>query len=216
VTETGTFRAFFAVPLAPTAAATVEEAVRERIAMPDLEVEGGWKVVPAERLHVTLRFLGETPVESTARLEGALREATAGVAAFPVRLSQWTLLPGIRAPRVLTLCVSDPTCSLLSLAEALEARARALGFPKEDRPFLPHVTVARRRKGHSRGRGGHAQARRGDCCRRRPPPASGMETDKAFVADTVGRVVLMKSTLGPAKSGEGPSYAVVAEAVLGG
>jgi 2'-5' RNA ligase len=210
VTGIETFRAFFAVPFAPAAAEALEAAARERLAAPDLAEAGGWRATPAERIHLTLKFLGDVPRESAPALEAALGTATAAAAPFPVGLGGWVLLPGRRDPRVLAVGVSDPTGSLPRLSKALEERASSLGFAEEARPFFAHVTVARRRPGRGRARtktggGGAGRGMSGV-----PPPASGF-AEGTIVEDTVGRVVLMKSTLGP----DGPAYAVVAEAVLG-
>ncbi len=167
-----TFRAFYAVPFEVGVARSLEAAARARVgALP------GWRVTPAGRIHLTLRFLGDTALDLVPRLTEVLREAAA-MAPFPVALRGWIPLPG-----VLSVGVSDPTGSLPRLAAAV-------GY-QEPRPFLPHVTVARIR------------------ARSVPPPASGREED--VLAETVvDRIVLMRSTLG---SG-GPTYAVVAEAML--
>ena len=176
----GSFRAFYAVPFEAAVARTLEEAADARIGS-----LRGWRVTPAERIHLTLKFMGDAALDLVPRLTEALREAAARDP-FPVALRGWVGFPG-----VLSVGVSDPTGSLPRLAAALEARAGSLGFPRESRPFLPHVTVARNRK------------------RTVPPPASGRGEDVLAEA-SIDRIVLMRSTLLPG----GPSYAVVAEARL--
>jgi len=173
----GSFRAFYAVPFDLPAARALEEAARARVGD-----SRGWRVTPAARIHLTLKFLGDAALDLVPRLTEALRDAAA-VPAFPVTIGGWVGFPG-----VLSVGVSDPTGSLPRLAAVLADRAEDLGFPRESRPFLPHVTVARNR------------------VRTVPPPASREGT--AVVAEVVvDRVVLMRSTLGP----QGPTYAVVAE-----
>ena len=201
MTDEGDFRGFYAVPFDPAAAGALERAARKEL---EASPEDGWRPVPAERLHITLKFLGDAPT----RLLPGLREAlcaTAGEAApFPVAFGGWIRLPGPRDPRVFAVEVSDPTGTLPRLAASLEARAESLGFPKEGRPFLCHATVARRRGG---GRRPGRSRRRAKSATAVPGPAStvGVETN-------LDRIVLMKSTLGP----EGPAYEVGAEAALGG
>jgi 2'-5' RNA ligase len=206
VTTDGTFRAFFAVPFSPSTAGALEAAAGEWIATPAGAAHGNWRATPAERIHLTLKFLGDAALDLIPRLEEALRAAAGTASPFPLELGGWVLLPGPPEhgngdPRVLAVGVSDPTGTLPRLAALLEERAEALGFPREARPFTAHVTVARRRPGRGgRQRGGGV-----------PPPASG-KADERIATETVGRVVLLRSTLGP----EGPTYAVVAEAALGG
>jgi 2'-5' RNA ligase len=198
-----TLRAFFAVPLEDRVARALEEAARARVGGPGAP-PGEWRVTPAARIHITLRFLGDSPREAVPHLEEALRGAAAGLAPFPVEFREWVLLPGPREPRVLAAGVSDPTGSLTRLAASLGERVESLGFPGEGRGFLAHATVARRRGGRGPGR------RRGREGGGRVPPAESREVSVS-AAQTVGRVVLMESTLGP----DGPSYAVVAEVALG-
>src|SRR5688572_9114613 len=139
-----TFRAFYAVPFEAAVARSLEATGREATAG-----ERDWRVTPAERMHITLRFLGETATDLVPRLADALRAAAAGVAPFRVTIGGLVRFPG-----VLSLSVSDPTGSLPRLAEAL-------GSAAEPRPFRPHVTVARTKKAG----------------RSVPPPASGRGTE---------------------------------------
>ncbi len=196
-----TFRAFLAAPLDPGTARALEAAAREEIAASG---EEGWRATPAERIHLTLKFLGETPLRLVPDLRAALAGAAAPVDPFPVGFGGWIRLPGPRDPRVLAVGVSDPTGTLPRLAALLEERAGFLGFPRESRPFLSHATVARRRGGRGRGAGRGVHG-----------PASG-RVAAAIPGSTPGRIVvdrivLMKSTLGP----DGPAYEVVEEAALG-
>jgi len=196
------FRGFVAVPLPGDAAAALEAAARGFLG--SAEAPGGdWRATPAPRIHLTLKFLGDTAAAAIPALGEALREA-ARAAAGPVRatVGGWLLLPGPRDPRVLAAEVSDPTGTLPRMAAVVEGRAEALGFPRESRRFLAHATVARRRRGRGRGRG-PGDGRGG---RAVPPPASGRGP---ILLD---RLVLMESVLGP----EGPEYSVVLEEALRG
>jgi 2'-5' RNA ligase len=197
MSEVGSFRAFFAVPLDPPVGRALEEAARGLLG--EGAGRAGWRVVPAERIHLTLKFLGDVPWDLAPRLEEALREAAAAVAPTPLSFGGWHLLPGPRDPRVLAVGVSDPAGTLPSLAALLEGLTEALGFPREDRPYLSHATVARRKPGRG-GRGGGV------------PPPSSLQGSGTLATQPVARVVLMRSELGP----DGPAYAVVAEARPGG
>ena len=102
---------------------------------------------PADRLHVTLQFLGAVPEE---RLE-AVREAMAGAAAGsrPLRLEVHGAggFPTSRRPRVVWLGLSGDPGGLAALAGDLGRRLAPLGFPVEGRPLTPHVTIGRSRDG---------------------------------------------------------------------
>lgn len=190
-------RLFIALPLPDEAARALEEAARGHL--PSLK--GEWRATPAERIHLTLKFLGDTDPARVPDLEKAIREA-AREAGGPIEAKAggeggWLLLPGRRDARVLAVPLSDPAGRLPALAASVEGWTAALGFPRERRPFLPHATVARRRQ-PERGRRRAAV----------PPPAS--EGGPPAMRLRLDRVVLMESVLGPG----GPTYAAVATASL--
>lgn len=100
--------------------------------------------VAPSALHLTLAFLGERPsdgglaglLEPLARPVGELSAASAPL---------W--LP-VRRPRALAVGVEDPSGALRALqADVSEALERSAGLAPADRPYLPHVTVARVRRG---------------------------------------------------------------------
>jgi len=109
----------------------------------------GWRFVREEGLHLTLRFLGEVDPSRRGALDDAWGEAARGTGPVALRLRGAGLFPATGRPRVLWLGVVEESeaSSLRLLAERIEGAARALGFPPDDRPFAPHVTLARARSG---------------------------------------------------------------------
>jgi len=96
-----------------------------------------------EGIHLTLKFLGETPVD---RLEAAKRALAQAVASPPdLRLSIANVgsFADGRAPRVLIAGVEGDTRRLRELAERVETSMAAAGWPREKRSFHPHLTLAR-------------------------------------------------------------------------
>lgn len=96
---------------------------------------------PAYNLHITTKFLGEWPKERLDELEVQLR--TVHVDA-PVKINVRGLgwFPNPHSPRVFWAAV-EASPSLAELARATEAACAAVGARKEDRPFSPHLTLAR-------------------------------------------------------------------------
>jgi 2'-5' RNA ligase len=140
---TGTARLFVALELPVD--------VREALAEWAREVAGNdpaLRLVVVDALHVTLAFLGHRAEDEVEVIAAAVRSA--GEAADPrpsgLRLAQplW-LAP--RRPHVLTVALEDPDGGLAALYDAVWDALAPLGFEPEKRPFLPHVTVARVRKG---------------------------------------------------------------------
>ncbi|WP_205698205.1 RNA 2',3'-cyclic phosphodiesterase [Conexibacter sp. SYSU D00693] len=99
------------------------------------------RLVPQERLHVTLAFLGSCDEALVAPLT-AVVAAVAGPVG-PLRLGP-VLWLAPRRPHVLTVAVEG---ELAALHARLWAALQPLGFEPEGRSFKPHVTVARVRKG---------------------------------------------------------------------
>jgi 2'-5' RNA ligase len=97
-------------------------------------------------LHVTLCFLGRRPVDAVPAIAALCRAAAPGPP-VPLRLTAPVWLPAGR-PRVLALGLESDPDELTPLQARLAGALAAQGlFEPEDRPFLPHVTVARVRHG---------------------------------------------------------------------
>ncbi len=99
--------------------------------------------VRLDGLHVTLRFLGPTPDEKVEAIGNAVRAAAAATSAFDVRLAGAGAFPSPERPRALWLGVDEGAAAFGELAARLDAELVALGWPHEDRPFRPHLTLAR-------------------------------------------------------------------------
>ena len=86
-------------------------------------------------------FLG-----AVARLEpvqDAVREAAAAQAAFPLRVGGAGAFPNARRARVVWLGTQEGAAGLEALNAALAKAFEPLGYPREERPYHPHLTVAR-------------------------------------------------------------------------
>ena len=103
----------------------------------------GLRLVPAEDLHLTLRFFGSTPAASLAPLQALLAAAAATARPFEACLERLEYWPA-RNPRVVVAAFGAPAV-LQALVARVEAGARGLGFAPEPRPFRAHVTLARGR-----------------------------------------------------------------------
>jgi 2'-5' RNA ligase len=133
-------RLFVALDLAPAAIAAL---VRFRDAAADPVV---WRPLEAATFHVTLAFLGHLPEADVA----VVAEVLAGLEPREppaLALGAGLLLPPRRA-RVLTVALAEESGVLAQLqAEVAGGLAAAGVYTPEERPFRPHVTVARIRPG---------------------------------------------------------------------
>ncbi|HTW86542.1 MAG TPA: RNA 2',3'-cyclic phosphodiesterase [Candidatus Binataceae bacterium] len=103
--------------------------------------------VRGDKLHLTLRFLGDA-VDSRRlpQLAGELEEVAAAAAPFVIRLRGTGAFPNLDRPRVLWIGLESP--ELIGFAARVEAAAVAGGFDAEPRPYAPHLTIARVREPH--------------------------------------------------------------------
>lgn len=93
--------------------------------------------VKAERLHLTLHFLGDVPARRVAEIAGGLRVPAEP---FELALGQGEVWPnGVAVLRPFAI---PP--ALTRLHEALAVALAGLQVPLDARPYKPHVTLARR------------------------------------------------------------------------
>ena len=126
-------RLFFAVWPEPAAARELARAGQTLV-----ELAGG-KPVPAEKIHITLAFLGSLAPEDA----GGAVLAAARVGGAPIRMVV-DQVGSFRRARVGWAAPSRACAELLALQAALAGELRARGFRLEDREFTPHATLARK------------------------------------------------------------------------
>ena len=135
-----TLRAFIAIDLPPA----VKAALADVAATLDGRVPRGTvRWVRPEQMHLTLRFLGDTPADQLPALAAALDTLAAGRAPFILHLTEVGCFPNMRRPRVVWVGLGGAEEKLAALVGGLEAALRPLGWPPEDKPFRAHLTLGR-------------------------------------------------------------------------
>ena len=100
----------------------------------------GW--TRRERLHLTLRFLGdEVPAEKLERLSPALAEIAATSSAFKIDVRGTGVFPNFNRPRVIWVGLGSE--ALMELAARVEKAAVSAGFASDQRAYKPHLTIGR-------------------------------------------------------------------------
>ncbi|HKK08374.1 MAG TPA: RNA 2',3'-cyclic phosphodiesterase [Gemmatimonadota bacterium] len=128
-------------------AINLPEAVRRLIydgtaRLRETEMPARW--VAPERIHLTLKFLGDVRDERREDAVAALREAASGYAPFDLALEGVGAFPSLRRPRVVWLGIAA-TLPLRALKHDVEHAYAQLGFERESRAFHPHLTLGRAR-----------------------------------------------------------------------
>jgi 2'-5' RNA ligase len=139
------------------------------------------KWIKAENLHLTLKFLGDTPEDMLPAVKDSLEKALNGHEKFRLSLSGAGVFPDRKRPRVVWVGVEDSD-RLVALQKDVEVAMAGLGFEAEKRPYSPHLTIGRLKS-----------PRRRDLFLRELDAVSGEEFGKAEVAE----ISVMKSILKP-------------------
>jgi len=99
-----------------------------------------------ENIHLTLKFLGEIETSRLDSLSNAAACAVADLRGFQITIEEPGVFPRHGTPRVLWIGVKDKLGKLAELQARLENECAKQGFIREERPFHPHLTLARLRK----------------------------------------------------------------------
>jgi len=113
-------------------------------------VRTGWE--KPEKLHLTLKFLGDAGENQLAALNKIAREIAGKISKFTVQIAETGIFPNQRNPRVLWIDVKDETGSLAKINDLLEAECEKIGFERERRKFVPHLTIGRVREPNRAGK----------------------------------------------------------------
>jgi 2'-5' RNA ligase len=125
----------------------IDDAMRQRIAR---FLEGVRDFAPAARwvceesLHVTLKFIGQTPDQAVPRFEQGL--AMLHKSCFELTLRGYGFFPTPKSARVFWIGIQSGA-ELTGLAAAVDDVTTSLGVPRETHAFSPHLTLARKSGG---------------------------------------------------------------------
>ena len=136
-----------------------------------------------ENFHLTIRFLGDLGSDGVRRVSDRVTEAASPLAAPRARLGELGAFPNLARPRVFWLGFAEGGPELEMLGKRVNDALRVGGFGPPDKPFRPHLTLARVREG-ARG----LEAVRGASLPVRPE------------AGLLDRIAVMKSDLHPTGS----------------
>lgn len=138
-----TIRAFIAVPL-PDSLLEELTALQQKLdrQVPPRSIR--W--VRVEGIHLTLKFLGDTPPEKLPDIRRALAAVARHAPACNFTVGELGCFPNPRRPRVVWVGVQEPTGRLAALQDGIEEVIAPFGYPPEGRGFTPHLTLGRVRR----------------------------------------------------------------------
>ena len=101
----------------------------------------------AEDYHITLQFLGDTNSEDLPSLCYTLQQISGTIEFFRLSLTSPGVFGVAERPRVLWAGLDGDLAALEKLQQGVVKATALHGFPKEERPYRPHVTLARKYMG---------------------------------------------------------------------
>jgi len=142
--------------------------------------------VSLQNLHITLKFLGDTPEENIPQIIDRLKGLCINLKPFTITLNSLGVFKNLREPSV--VWIGCKNCDrLVDFQDNLERGLFEIGFEKDERTFAPHLTLGRMKE-----------------IRQINPLAQLITNHKdfEFQQQTIDRIILYESILNPS----GPSY----------
>jgi 2'-5' RNA ligase len=152
--EAGVIRGFLAIELPAdlrAGLAAIQQDLKRHIERTVDQVRIGW--VSPVSMHLTLRFLGDMPEESIESLRTGIEQVASTPQALSLPFERIGVFPSRSQPRVLWAGPSEswqqgPEAERLrAFHRAIEDCCQTRGFTSEERPFNPHLTLARIKQG---------------------------------------------------------------------
>ncbi len=139
-------RIFVAIPL--------PQSLREELDTVQYRLQGkvphrSVRWVSPEGIHLTLKFLGDTPQDEIPTVREALTVVARHAPPFTLTAEGLGCFPSPRRPRVLWVGVRETSGRLKALSKAIEEGMTSLGYKPERHGFTPHLTLGRVRRGVS-------------------------------------------------------------------
>lgn len=128
-------RIFIGIDLDSTVSARIERFLE---GVQGFAPEARW--VRPKSLHITLKFIGEQPPERVDAIAERLRRIES--CEFEILSAGYGFFPTAKAPRVFWIGIQAGP-QLADLAERIDLATAELGIPREERPYSPHLTLAR-------------------------------------------------------------------------
>jgi 2'-5' RNA ligase len=167
-------RAFVAVFPPPEVRRALVDAARE------LRMVGEVRWARPENVHLTLKFLGNVSKDDLTRVSEALEPVRGRHEPFKAEPSGFGAFPSARKARILWVSIGEGSAPLSALAKDVDVSLEPMGFGREGRSYIPHLTLGRARS--------------------RPVVMKATETPSTVPGFTVCHMELVHSMLGAAGS----------------
>ncbi len=136
------FRGFIAIDI------DVSEKIKNIINQ--LEKSGAnLKIVKAEKMHITLKFLGNTEEKLVDSIEKIMKKSVEKIKPFEIEIKSTGVFPNENYIKVIWVGIENGEI-IAEIAEKIDSTLSKIGFKKEKRKFSPHITIARVKSGRNK------------------------------------------------------------------
>lgn len=118
-----------------------EELTKIQSQFKSLDLDASW--VRPGNIHLTLKFLGNTEPEKIPQIVEVMNTCVNSIGPFSLSLTKIGGFPNLNRPRVLWVGLADSQGSLVSAQKNIDRNLSRLGYDTDNKPFFPHLTLAR-------------------------------------------------------------------------
>jgi RNA 2',3'-cyclic 3'-phosphodiesterase len=136
----GTYRLFLAISLPEVVVAKLQE-IQGLLRKAAGRAQVRW--TNREQLHLTMKFLGNVPVEQCSALLSAVNQTSASFPLLQLTAGRVGFFPDAQRPRVIWVGVEDPGGQLPKMHAAIEKAVAPYSPEESENRFQAHVTLAR-------------------------------------------------------------------------
>lgn len=154
------------------------------------------KVVEPSLYHLTLKFIGECEGNVARAIESEFASLRFTIPPLPYVVKSIGMFPNSKNPSVIWTAIETDKKSINELVTCIQNFVKKYGIKEEDRSFVPHLTLARIRKGRKLTETIHKRLQ--------------TFSTQEFGSATFTRVILFSSKLTP----QGPVYTELQEITL--
>ncbi|HAJ96001.1 MAG TPA: RNA 2',3'-cyclic phosphodiesterase [Actinobacteria bacterium] len=128
-------------------AADIRQDIREiiyKFAQRNFSYSDNTRLIIAENLHITFKFLGNTPDKEIFCIKETIKKSVSGFGYFKYCLEDSIgAFPDKRRARILFIGIEEGREKFKELHSSIETGLDRMGIVKDSRSFYPHITFAR-------------------------------------------------------------------------
>jgi len=131
-------RTFLSVPI-PNTVHSLRDGLQNTVTAHGAKV----KWIRKGNIHLTLKFIGDVPEDDVEKISHTIKDVITSAPSMEFDISETGCFPKKTRPRTLWLGINGDLTPLQNLVYNLNDALDPLGYPKENKEYVPHLTLAR-------------------------------------------------------------------------